>query len=116
MMSVYICEQIWDRRERAERPVSVLVGHTEGLTHLDPKGDGLYLISNSKDQTIKLWDLRRACSEREVKVPEGSERCSYQWYALVAVPALDLAASGCQPLHEHVRCIAGSMCISHCNP
>lgn len=28
------------------------------MTHLDPKGDGRYIISNCKDQTIKLWDLR----------------------------------------------------------
>ena len=67
----------------------VFVGHTEGITHLDSKartwagvqrgcrharhhahasahppvpmqGDGRYLISNSKDQSVKLWDLRRA--------------------------------------------------------
>lgn len=27
-----------------------------------PKGDGLHLISNCKDQTIKLWDTRAAVS------------------------------------------------------
>ena len=28
------------------------------LLPLLPQGDGRYLISNSKDQTIKLWDTR----------------------------------------------------------
>eukprot|EP00854_Cymbomonas_tetramitiformis_P022941 gene22941-27740_t len=36
-----------------------LFGHTEGLTHVSSKGDGRYCISNSKDQTIKLWDVRK---------------------------------------------------------
>lgn len=35
------------------------MGHTEGLTYIDSKGDGRYVISNSKDQTMKLWDLRK---------------------------------------------------------
>ena len=52
--------QVWDRRALGsnKRPVGVLVGHTEGITHIDPKGDGRHLISNSKDQSVKLWDLR----------------------------------------------------------
>lgn len=35
------------------------MGHTEGLTYIDSKGDGRYVISNAKDQTMKLWDLRK---------------------------------------------------------
>ena len=31
----------------------------QGLTHIDPKGDGIYLLSNSKDQTAKVWEVRR---------------------------------------------------------
>lgn len=34
------------------------MGHLDGVTYIDSKKDGRYLISNSKDQTIKLWDLR----------------------------------------------------------
>jgi WD40 repeat protein len=37
-------------------------GHTEGLTHLCARGDGRHLISNAKDQTIKLWDVRTLVS------------------------------------------------------
>ncbi|GIL72283.1 hypothetical protein Vretifemale_2659, partial [Volvox reticuliferus] len=60
--------KVWDRRTmsvertdcpaRRRRPVGVLVGHTEGITHLHSRGDGLHVLSNAKDQTAKLWDLR----------------------------------------------------------
>ncbi|XP_014817772.1 PREDICTED: DDB1- and CUL4-associated factor 11, partial [Calidris pugnax] len=52
----------WDRRclgEGQPRPVGLLAGHRDGITFLHPRGDGRYLVSNSKDQTAKLWDLRR---------------------------------------------------------
>lgn len=54
-------KQIWDRRCLSEtRPeyVGHLIGHRDGITHIDSKNDGLHLISNSKDQSIKLWDIR----------------------------------------------------------
>lgn len=35
------------------------MGHTEGLTYVDSKGDGRYVLSNGKDQMMKLWDLRK---------------------------------------------------------
>lgn len=53
--------KIWDRRTLGSRslPEGVLIGHREGVTYLNSKGDGLQLISNSKDQTLKMWDIRR---------------------------------------------------------
>lgn len=59
-------KQVWDRRclgrgRSHDRPAGVLPGHTEGLTHLDAKGDGRYLLSNSKDQTARIWDIRKVC-------------------------------------------------------
>uniref|UniRef100_UPI00358E541F DDB1- and CUL4-associated factor 11 n=1 Tax=Myxine glutinosa TaxID=7769 RepID=UPI00358E541F len=56
-----VCK-VWDRRslrEQNPQPVGVLAGHRDGVTFIDTKGDSRYLISNSKDQTIKLWDVRR---------------------------------------------------------
>lgn len=53
--------QIWDRRclnETNPRDVGVFSGHLDGITYIDSKNDARYLISNSKDQTIKLWDMR----------------------------------------------------------
>jgi WD repeat-containing protein 23 len=62
-MTVKLC-QVWDRRVlkrdgKKGSPVGVLVGHVEGLTHIDSRGDGRYLITNGKDQCIKLWDMRK---------------------------------------------------------
>jgi hypothetical protein len=52
---------VWDRRAlgRGARPAGLLLGHTEGVTHLDARGDGRYLLSNAKDQTARLWDIRK---------------------------------------------------------
>ncbi|GAB5587346.1 hypothetical protein Unana1_02246 [Umbelopsis nana] len=51
--------RVWDRRTlRGEMATGVLVGHTEGITFVSPKGDGRYLVSNGKDQCAKLWDIR----------------------------------------------------------
>lgn len=53
--------KIWDRRclnEVNPEAAGALVGHYDGITYIDSRGDGRYIISNSKDQSIKLWDLR----------------------------------------------------------
>ena len=44
------------------REAGVFMGHTEGLTYVDSKGDGRYVLSNGKDQNMKLWDLRKMMS------------------------------------------------------
>jgi len=38
------------------------MGHLEGITFIDSCGDGRYFISNGKDQTTKLWDIRKMSS------------------------------------------------------
>ena len=53
--------KIWDRRALRESnptPVGVLAGHVDGITYIDARGDGRHIITNSKDQSIKLWDIR----------------------------------------------------------
>ena len=55
--------KVWDRRSLGDsREAGAFVGHTEGLTYVDSKGDGRYVLSNGKDQTMKLWDLRKMMS------------------------------------------------------
>lgn len=73
--------KVWDRRSLSgERASGTLVGHTEvssafweasravltsegqGITFVAPKGDGRYCLSNGKDQSVKLWDLRMSAS------------------------------------------------------
>lgn len=57
--------KVWDRRCLGARnkPAGVLMGHLEGITFIDSRGDGRYFISNGKDQTIKLWDIRKMGSD-----------------------------------------------------
>lgn len=51
--------KVWDRRSMGDgREAGAFVGHIEGLTYLDSKNDGRYLLSNGKDQSMKLWDLK----------------------------------------------------------
>jgi WD repeat-containing protein 23 len=56
-----------DRRSlgSSRKPSGVLVGHTEGVANVSAKGDGRYIISNGKDQALRLWDLRKMCSSEE---------------------------------------------------
>jgi len=68
-LATYVWCAIRDRRSlgSSPHPAGVLVGHTEGLTYVASKGDGRYVISNGKDQTLKLWDLRKMVSFPEWK-------------------------------------------------
>ncbi|CAB4005840.1 DDB1- and CUL4-associated factor 11 [Paramuricea clavata] len=56
-----VCK-VWDRRtlnEERPKPVGIFAGHACGIACIDSKGDGRYLITSSKDQSIKLWDMRK---------------------------------------------------------
>ncbi|KAL7919534.1 WD40-repeat-containing domain protein [Trichoderma austrokoningii] len=55
--------KVWDRRSMGDnREAGAFVGHVEGLTYIDSKDDGRYILSNGKDQSMKLWDIRMAMS------------------------------------------------------
>lgn len=56
------------------REAGAFVGHTEGLTYVDSKGDGRYVLSNGKDQSMKLWDLRKMVT------PEAFDRININKY------------------------------------
>lgn len=62
-----------DRRSlgASKKPAGVLIGHTEGITYVSAKGDGRYIISNGKDQALRLWDLRSMRSSAEFEAVEG---------------------------------------------
>jgi WD repeat-containing protein 23 len=55
---------VWDRLcfISKGKAAGVLMGHLEGITFIDSRGDGRYFISNGKDQTTKLWDIRKMSS------------------------------------------------------
>ncbi|CAF0934816.1 unnamed protein product [Adineta steineri] len=61
---------VWDRRalnESQPKPVGIFAGHTNGITFIHSRMDTRYLISNSKDQSIKLWDMRRFANEATIQ-------------------------------------------------
>ncbi|RZF48025.1 hypothetical protein LSTR_LSTR002091 [Laodelphax striatellus] len=73
--------KVWDRRTLNERkpvPVGVLAGHVDGITYIDSRGDGRHFISNSKDQTIKLWDIRKF-SSKDAQIEANKELFRFEW-------------------------------------
>jgi WD repeat-containing protein 23 len=53
--------KVWDRREPTSddglrSPSGVLAGHMEGITCVNSRGDGVYAVSNGKDQCAKVSD------------------------------------------------------------
>lgn len=73
--------KVWDRRclNPRGRPAGTLVGHLEGITFIDSRGDGRYFISNGKDQTIKLWDIRKMSSNYRWAPARQFKDFDYRW-------------------------------------
>lgn len=72
--------KVWDRRELREdagKPVGVFAGHADGITFIDSRGDGRYLLSNSKDQSIKLWDVRKFSSSAAAEATRNVRHPSF---------------------------------------
>lgn len=74
------------------KPAGVLIGHTEGITYVSPKGDGRYVVSNGKDQTMRLWDLRKMRSHSEWEaLPDRTYGLGKNWdYRYVSSQLLTL--------------------------
>ncbi|XP_022758109.1 LEC14B protein-like isoform X2 [Durio zibethinus] len=73
--------KVWDRRcfIAKDKPAGILMGHMEGITYLDSRGDGRYFISNGKDQTIKLWDIRKMSSNTTCNLGFRNYEWDYRW-------------------------------------
>lgn len=78
--------KVWDRRTLDDcgfpKPVGVLAGHIDGITYVHPRGDGRHLISNSKDQSIKLWDVRlfsSDCAAKNTLKAVHAQSWDYRW-------------------------------------
>ncbi|XP_062501230.1 DDB1- and CUL4-associated factor 11-like [Corticium candelabrum] len=83
---------VWDLRivnESHPRPVAAMAGHRGGITFIDSKGDSRYLITNSKDQTIKLWDIRHPSDTETLRNARVSVTAAANWdYRWQAPPTL----------------------------
>jgi len=70
-MCVTSCDQLlklWDLRKPAA-PSLVMNGHSDTITCLSLSPDGSYALSNSMDNTLRIWDVRPyAPGERCLKV------------------------------------------------
>lgn len=68
--------------ESSPKSVGILAGHMDGITFIDSRGDGRHLISNSKDQSIKLWDVRvfsgEKAAEKSLKAVH-EQTWDYRW-------------------------------------
>ncbi|KAM1083516.1 hypothetical protein ACFX19_022309 [Malus domestica] len=73
--------KVWDRRclMTKGKAAGVLMGHLEGVTFIDSRGDGRYLISNGKDQTTKLWDIRKMSSTAIYSPRRTYRDWDYRW-------------------------------------
>lgn len=76
----HLCK-VWDRRCFGTRgkAAGVLIGHLEGITFIDSRGDGRYFISNGKDQTTKLWDIRKMSSKTPYTRSPRDSDFDYRW-------------------------------------
>lgn len=81
--------KVWDRRnlrENSPKPVGQLSGHYDSITHIDSKNDARYLITNSKDQSIKLWDIRKFATSEGIEATKRQvalQDWDYRWHPYV---------------------------------
>ena len=62
--------------------IFIFLGHTDGITFIDTKDDARHIITNSKDQSIKLWDLRKFSNNRCIEATRKAVRSQtwdYRW-------------------------------------
>ncbi|XVE82012.1 hypothetical protein DITRI_Ditri15bG0112900 [Diplodiscus trichospermus] len=76
----HLCK-VWDRRcfVSQGKAAGVLIGHLEGVTFIDSRGDGRYFISNGKDQATKLWDIRKMSSNTAYNPWQRDPEWDYRW-------------------------------------
>ena len=65
-------------------PSRLLAGHSEGVTYIDTASDGYSLLTNSKDQTIKIWDVRNFSDEnsaiqQQSNISDNRNRLDYRY-------------------------------------
>lgn len=60
---------------------AVCLGHTHGVTSISCRGDNRHFVTNSKDQTAKIYDIRAAHKE-QAKISAGianTASCLQEW-------------------------------------
>ncbi|KAM3720318.1 DDB1- and CUL4-associated factor [Dirofilaria immitis] len=82
--------KVWDTRlvGSTSVPVGVFAGHRDGITYIDAHGNDRYILTNSKDQTIKIWDLRRFSSSNAEKITLNAVRRQRWDYRYQHIPQI----------------------------
>jgi WD repeat-containing protein 23 len=75
-----------NRNRKLAKPVGVLVGHSQGITCISSRNDERYLISNGKDQALKLWDLRMI-KNYDDQIPKISDQYRFWDYRHTSMPS-----------------------------
>ncbi|EDW02424.1 DDB1- and CUL4-associated factor 11 [Drosophila grimshawi] len=52
------------RGRNPSKSVLSFIGHFDGITYIDSRNDGYHVLTNSKDQSIKIWDMRQPSGQR----------------------------------------------------
>ncbi|CAM9525754.1 unnamed protein product, partial [Chrysoparadoxa australica] len=93
--------RVWDTR--TESSVGALLGHGAGLTCVTARGDGYHFLTNSKDQSMKLWDIRVGLTEpsaKELRATAASgSRWDYRWEQAIG-PLRGLHSRSCSALAD----------------
>lgn len=63
LLKVYDLRTSFRSRELS-KSVASFIGHFDGVTYIDSRNDGYHVLSNSKDQSIKIWDMRQPSNLR----------------------------------------------------
>ncbi|XP_030560024.1 DDB1- and CUL4-associated factor 11 isoform X1 [Drosophila novamexicana] len=63
LLKVYDLRTSFRSRSLSKCVVS-FIGHFDGITYIDSRNDGYHVLSNSKDQSIKIWDMRQPSNLR----------------------------------------------------
>ncbi|VDK68896.1 unnamed protein product [Litomosoides sigmodontis] len=82
--------KVWDIRlvGSTRIPVGVFAGHCDGITYIDSHGNDRYVLTNSKDQSIKIWDLRRFSSSNAEKATLNAVRKQRWDYRYQQIPPI----------------------------
>lgn len=63
LLKVYDLRTTFRSRDLS-KSVASFIGHYDGITYIDSRNDGYHVLSNSKDQSIKIWDIRQPSNMR----------------------------------------------------
>ncbi|KAJ6520392.1 WD40-repeat-containing domain protein [Mycena sanguinolenta] len=112
--------KVWDRRSlgASQKPSGVLMGHTEGIAYVSAKGDGRYVISNGKDQKLRLWDLRKMRSHADLEAVEDNYYgTNYDYrYPHYPKPRYPAHPKDCSVMSYHGHAVLRTLIRCHFSP